>query len=86
MVIIGLLQTAIFIAMVVFSILTWVHRKQGITSWRPTMTNLFNWVFMPDLLTETGLKYRKAALCSWALFFGVFVLLIILDIVCLLPD
>jgi hypothetical protein len=86
MFIVALVQTVILIVIVFFSILTWIHRKPGIKSWRPTMTNPFNWVFMPDLLTDAGLKYRKAALCSWELFIGIFVLLFILNAFGLLPS
>lgn len=86
MVIVGLILVATALAAVVFSILTWIHRKSEINSWRPTMINPLNWIFMPDLLTETGLKFRKAALCSLALFVGIFMLLFILDGFGLLED
>jgi hypothetical protein len=79
MVILGFVLMAIFFAVVLFSLLTWSYRKSGITVWRPEMTNPFNWVFMPELLTETGLKYRKAALFAWASYIGILVLSFILD-------
>lgn len=86
MLLLFLLSGATALAAVAFLILTWIHRKPEINSWRPTMINPLNWIFMPDLLTETGLKFRKAALYSLALFVGIFMLLFILDGFGLLED
>lgn len=86
MIILGLILMALFFAAVFFSLLAWSHRKSGITTWRAQMINPFNWLFMPELLTETGLKYRKVALSAWALYFGILAVSAILDALGLLSD
>lgn len=64
-IIINIIHWAILISslgFILFAYLTLFHCKPDVKVWRDTFKNPFAVLIMPELLSEEGLRYRKASL------------------------
>ena len=78
-VIFGLMLLGNILAIIVCSLLTAINCKQGINSRQGLGMNPFNYVLMPELLSESGKKFRKVTLYLWLLFIVSFICVIVLS-------